>query len=202
MEMEDESVCVGMEEVGGSLDVTADHAALINTLSSSVTDCAAEHTAAEADRPALYRTLDALRVVPAPLKKPRLPLLHERPPTPPFPEDDGGTARFSCNPAAAGGGDGSSRVCLWLCAATSFLCFAALIAAAAAVAFKSSDELSRSFGELGRAFKDEGAAVPGAVLDPSTTRTAPSNRTTPTSGIALDVSKRPLNRTDLIFQDD
>ncbi|KAL3209778.1 hypothetical protein MRX96_037727 [Rhipicephalus microplus] len=168
--MEDESVCIGVVEEGGSLDVTADHAALINTLSSSVVDCAAEHTVAEAEKAALNRTLDTLRV--------------------------------QLQPAAAGNSDHPYRVCLWLCAATTVLCFAALVAAAVTVTFKSSDELSRSFGELERALKGEGAATAGAVPDPSTTRTAPSNRTTQTGGIALDVSKRPLNRTDFVFQAD
>ncbi|XP_075738266.1 uncharacterized protein LOC142780338 [Rhipicephalus microplus] len=142
-----------------------------------------------------------LQAVPAPLKKPRPPLLNQRPPV--FPE--GGAAQshgrqVQLQPAAAGNSDHSYRVCLWLCAATTVLCFAALVAAAVTVAFKSSDELSRSFVELERALKGEGSA--GAVLDPSMTQTAPSNRTTQTGGIVLDVSKRPLNRTDFVFQAD
>ncbi|XP_049521106.1 uncharacterized protein LOC125944630 [Dermacentor silvarum] len=198
--MEDESGCAGVEEECESLEITADQAALVNTLSSSVLECAAEQRAAEAHRPPLYRTLDAFRVIPAPLKKPRLPL-HRPPDAAASPEAHGGTAlsrdrQVQLRPAAVGDG-GGSRVCLWLCAATSFLCFAALIAAVAVVIFKSSDELSRSFGEVGRAFKDESAAVRGAVLVPSTTRdTVSSSRRAPMSDSAS------MNRTEFVFQAD
>ncbi|XP_054929471.1 uncharacterized protein [Dermacentor andersoni] len=204
--IEDESSCGGVEEEGESLDVTADQAALVNTLSSSVLECAGEQTAADANTTALYRTLHALRVVPAPLKKPRLPL-HRPPRASAFSEADGATAlsqdrQVQLRPAAVGDA-GGSRACLWLCAATSFLCFAALIAAVAAVILKSSDELNRSFGEVGRAFKDEIAAARRAVLVPSTTRdTVSSSRTTPISGSAFDASKSSLNRTDFTFKAD